>query len=294
MQDILGLGDKDKLKTAAGLAGGIGHQGAACGIVAAGALVLGLANPEEAANPDDRAALGCARTREFLRRFQADSKGILCSDISGTDFGDDRQLRKYYLAKSRGCIKLASKSASLLVETVDEKNPPEVERFARLNSLFSESDFNCAHSTFTKASEQLGVGPALSLPMLVPLNGGIAYSGSTCGALLGGCLMIGLEKCGDMSQNSIPKTLRRITLAIVQGGAAFNRLDLSPANDALVRCAELLNWFKGAYDSSLCRELTQTDFDDETQAREYFERDLVSKCISIADETGAKAAQLAR
>jgi len=294
VQDFLGLGDTKRLKTAAGFAGGIGHQGATCGIVVAGALALGMANPEEVADPAERAALGCARTREFLRRFRAISNGILCREISRTDFDDDRQLRKYYLTKSQHCIRLASKSATALLDTVEMRNPPDVERFARLNSLFSETGFNCAHSAFMAASDRLDMEASLSLPMLVPLNGGIAYSGATCGALLGGCLMIGIEKCGDMRQNSVLRTLRRIILAVVQGGSAFNRVDLSPANDALVRCAEFYKWFEGAYGSSLCRKLTGIDFDDETQAGEYFEKGLVTKCISIAEETGARAAQLAR
>jgi hypothetical protein len=294
VQDILGLGDNDKLKSAAGFAGGIGHQGAACGIVVAATLALGLANPEQATNPYDRAALSCARTRKFLQHFKDDTRGIFCRDISRTDFDDDRQLRSYYLTKSRHCIKLASISAALLVDSVDDKNLPEVERFARLNSLFSENGFHCAHSTFMNTSERLGAGPTLSLAMLVPLNGGIAYSGATCGALLGGCLMIGLKTCGDMRKNSIMLTLRRTILAIAQGGTAFNRTDLSPANDALLRCAELYKWFEGTYGSTACREITKTDFDDETQAGEYFEQGLVAKCISIAEETGAKAAQLTR
>ena len=95
-----------------------------------------------------------------------------------------------------------------------------------------------------------------------------------------------------MSKNSIPMTLYRILLAIARGGTAFSRADLSPANDALLRCAELLKWFNGAYGSSLCRELTKIDFDDESQVREYFERGHVSKCSAIAEETGIERSDI--
>jgi hypothetical protein len=182
----------------------------------------------------------------------------------------------------------------MLVDMIGDENPPADKRCADLNSLFSGKGFHCAHSTFVKASESLGIGPVLSFNMLVPLNGGIGYSGSTCGALLGGCLMIGLQKCGDTSQNSMLRMLRRTLVSILQGSAAFNRVDLSPANDALIRCAELAKWFEGKYGPSLCREITGIDFDDEAQAHEYFDSDIVSKCVSIAEETGAKAAQLAK
>lgn len=294
MQDLLGLGDDDKLKSAAGLAGGIGHQGAACGIVLGGALALGLACAEADTNQDDRAAASCAQTREFLRRFTFETGGVLCSEISRTDFDVDSQARKYYLTESIGCIRLASKSASILADIVEEKNPPPDDRCAELNLLFSKADFHCAHSTFVSACERLDTKPAFPPHALAPLDGGIAYSGSTCGALLGGCLFIGLRKCGDTSQNSILKTLRRTIVMIVNGSAGFSRTDLSPADEALVHCAELLKWFEGKYGSGQCREIVGIDFDDEAAAREFFEKGAVSNCVSMAHETAAKAVELAR
>ena len=294
MQDTLGLGDDDKLKAVAGLAGGVGHQGAACGIVVAGAVALGLSDTNAGASQEERAARSCAQTRELLRRFEAESGGVLCGDIAGTDFSDDRQVRKYYLSTSLSCVKLISRTAPMLADMIDDENPPADTRCAKLNALFSERGFHCGHSTFVKASESLGIMPALSLNALIPLNGGLGYGGSTCGALLGGCLMIGLQKCGDTSDNGILRTLYRTVVMIIQGSAAFDRVELSPANDALIRCAQLAKWFEGKYGPSPCREITGIDFDNEAQAREYFERDTVSKCVSIAEETGAKAAQLAQ
>ena len=106
--------------------------------------------------------------------------------------------------------------------------------------------------------------------------------------------MIGLQKCGDTRQNSILRTLLRTVVMAIQGSAGFNRVELSPANDALIRCAELAKWFEDKYGPSPCREITGIDFDNEAQVHEYFKEDAVSKCVSIAEETGAKAAQLAQ
>jgi hypothetical protein len=176
---------------------------------------------------------------------------------------------------------------------IDDENPPEDTRSAELNALFAEKGFHCAHSTFMKASESLGVEPTLSLNALIALNGGLGYCGSTCGALLGGCMAIGLRRCGDTSENSILRTLRRTVVMIKEGSSAFSRVELSTANDALIRCAELMKWFEDRYGPSLCREIIGIDFNNEAQVREYFEGDKVSKCVSIAEQTGAKAAQLA-
>ncbi|RJP74515.1 MAG: C_GCAxxG_C_C family protein [Candidatus Abyssobacteria bacterium SURF_17] len=294
MQELLGLGDAKKLKSVAGLAGGIGHQGEACGIVVGGALALALAS---AGNDEDHAtvtARGCTLVNEFVQRFAERSGSTRCRDIAQTDFDDDRQLRRYVLGKSRTCVKLAGASASMLADIVDREQIHPGKHFVELTQRFSESNFHCAQSVVMLASEELGVAPVLPSTMLIPLNGGIGYSGSTCAALLGGCIVIGLQKGGDTSQTGMFTSVRRLLLTLIQGASAFHRLDLSPANDALLRCAELAKWFQTQFHSRLCREITEVDFQDEQQSWRYFEEGIISRCISMAQETAAKAAALAR
>ncbi|UCD58209.1 MAG: C_GCAxxG_C_C family protein [Candidatus Hydrogenedentota bacterium] len=294
MQDLLGLGDARKLKSVAGLAGGVGHQGAACGILVGGALALGLASADA---DEDQAAItakGCMYAAEFVRRFSRECGSTLCRDIARTDFADDWQLRKYILAGSRKCIKLASKSASIMVDILNQTNREPDKLYRELNRRFSENDFHCGYSVARLASEELDINPMLPPNMLIPLNGGIGYSGSTCAALLGGCSAVGLVRGGDSSQTGTLMSFRRLALTLIQGSAAFNRLDLSPANDALLRCAELCRWFESRFHSLLCREIVQTDFRDRYHARRYFERNVISKCILMAEQTAAKAAELTR
>ncbi len=293
MQDLLGLGDEQKLRSVAGLAGGIGHRGAACGIMVGGAVVLGLAGMDENLEQEEAVAINSARVREFIRKFGANAGSSLCSKITRTDFDDERQLRKYILARSLGCIKLVATSAPELTDIIARDNDVPDARYQELNRRFSEKNFHCAHSVIVNASERLGVEPPFSPHALIPLNGGLGYSGSTCAALLAGCIVIGNRTGGDTRDNSIFKTFRRMILTLVQGSAAFNRLDLSPANDALLRCARLFDWFEDSFRSHLCREITGVDFEDDAGARDYFEGDIMSKCVSMAEQTAARAAELA-
>jgi hypothetical protein len=143
------------------------------------------------------------------------------------------------------------------------------------------------------ASEKLDIHPILPPNMVIPLNGGIGYSGSTCSALLGGCIVIGLRRGGDTSQGGTLAVMRRIVLTLLHGNAAFNRLDLSPANDALLRCAELSKWFGDRFRSRECHEIVKVDFHKENQAQTYFEENIVSKCMMMGEETAVKAAELA-
>ncbi|MBI5116393.1 C_GCAxxG_C_C family protein [Candidatus Poribacteria bacterium] len=294
MQDLLGLGDTKKLLSVAGLAGGIGHQGAACGILVSGALSLGLASARAEEDQATIIARGCMRADEYVRRFKKESCGALCKEITGTNFDDDAQLRRYIISKSRACVKLASKATAIMCDIIEQPHHEVDEFYLTLNRAFADNNFNCAHSVSTLVSEELGMPPTLSLNMLMPLNGGIGYSGLTCAALIGGCMAIGTAQGGDTSQTGAFRVLARILLTLIQGKKAFNRLDLSPANDALLRCAELSKWFEKKFGSRACRDIIKIDFHDKRRSQEFFDRKVISKCISVAKETATKAAELAR
>ena len=294
MQDLLGQRDTKKLLSAAGLAGGIGHQGAACGILVGGSLGLTLASASVHDDHEAITARACMNVDEYVRRFHELAKGSLCSEIIKTDFDNDWEIRKYILTKSLGCVRLASRAAHLLLDIISRTDETPGERCYELNREFDGRNFHCAHSVLMTAADKVETDVRLPAHMLLPLNGGIGYSGSTCAALLGGCMVIGLARGGDTSKGGMFSTLYRMGLTLVYGSKAFNRLDLSPANDALLRCAELAGWFNDRFGSIGCREIAGVDFGEENMGQEFFERDGVSKCAAMAEETAMKAVELAK
>ena len=294
MQDLLGQRDTQKLKSAAGLAGGVGHQGAACGILVGGALGLGLASANVHEGQEAVAARACMYVGEYVRRFGELAKSSLCRDIIQTDFDNEWQLRKYILTKSLGCVRLISRATHILTDIISRQNQVPGDQCYELNREFADKGFHCAHSVLTIAADRLNASLALPPHMLIPLDGGIGYSGSTCAALLGGCIVIGLERGGDTSQSSMLMTFRRMGLTLIYGSAAFNRLNLSPTNDALMRSAKLAEWFKERYHSFGCREIAGVDFGEEVMRGQFFEHGGISTCAAIAEETAEKAIELAR
>jgi len=56
-----------------------------------------------------------------------------------------------------------------------------------------ESGFSCSQAVFAAFSEALGLERTLALKIAQPFGGGIAGTGSTCGAVSGGLLVIGLK-----------------------------------------------------------------------------------------------------
>ncbi len=294
MQDLLGLGGVEKLRATTGLAGGIGHQGAACGILVGGTLALGIASAEADETQEDVVARGCADAAEYVRRFRQEFGSTLCREIARTDFDDSWQIRKFLLLRSGTCMKVISKSVSILIDILDRTDGMQDEPIRELNRGFSEREFHCAGSVVFKASEKLENLSPLPPHILIPFNGGIGYSGSTCGALLGGCIRIGLSKGADISQTPMLASLRRIFATLIRGARAYNDPALSPATDALLRCAELSKWFENKYHSNQCRTITGTDFSDKQQAAHFFESGIISNCAAMAEETALQAVELTR
>ncbi len=293
MHNLIGFdGFKELLLSAAGLAGGIGHQGAVCGTLVSGALVLGLESAEPGDGDEEAAARSSMFVSDFVRKFNADVGKTLCEDITEVDFADDWQVRKYTATGALKCLKLTSEGASMIVDILNQKGRSPDNEYFILNRGFSDKGFNCAHSTIRMAFEKMGLNLEIPKNALIPLNGGIGYSGSTCTALVGGCMAIGLLRGGDNSEGGILANLRRQAKTLTQGSSAFKNLELSPTADALVRCSELFTWFEERFSSHLCRKITDIDFHHQLQAQKYFSEDSLTKCISIAEETAAKTQEL--
>jgi hypothetical protein len=258
-----------------------------------GTLGLALASANVDEEQEIIAARACTHVGEYVRRFSEMAHGTLCHEIIQTNFDSDWELRKYILTKSLGCVKLIAGATSVLIDILGRRAQSPSEQCFDLNREFTERRFHCAQSVFLQATDRMTANLTLPPHMLAPLDGGVGYSGSTCAALLGGCMVIGLARGGDTSRAGMLGTVRRMGLTLIHGSAAFNRLDLSPANDALLRCAELAKWFKGTFHSLQCREITGTDFGDEAGKREFFEHDGISRCVEIAEKTAIAAAELA-
>jgi hypothetical protein len=216
----------------------------------------------------------------------------LCEDITETDFNDDYQLRKHYLTGFPTCLKLTSEAASVIVDIVNRPLQPLEKYFLELYRMFSEKDFHCAYSVVTKAFHEMDMESDFPKTMLIPLDGGVGYCGSTCSALLGGCLIIGLLRGGDTGKGGKRETLLRMVKTLKQGTASFTNIELSPASDALLRCSELFPWFEERFGSHLCRAITNVDFAQMNQAELFFSQNKISRCTTIAQETASKALEL--
>jgi C_GCAxxG_C_C family probable redox protein len=91
---------------------------------------------------------------------------------------------------------------------------------ARARELFLDRSLThgCAETTYLVLCEAYGVGdPADSSPAMA-LNGGIAYSGGTCGAISGAALALGLLAGRRIDDHRTAKRVaRELTMRLMEG-----------------------------------------------------------------------------
>jgi C_GCAxxG_C_C family probable redox protein len=108
---------------------------------------------------------------------------------------------------------------------------------ARARQLFltEENIYGCAETTLVALQEHYGFDDALDSSPAMALNGGIAYSGGTCGAITGVALAV-----GRLSEERIAdhREAKRAARTIIQ---------------------DLMAGFRSAYGSVDCRDLTGMD-----------------------------------
>jgi C_GCAxxG_C_C family probable redox protein len=106
---------------------------------------------------------------------------------------------------------------------------------ARQLFLTEENTYGCAETTLVVLQEHYGLANAGDSSPAMALNGGIAYSGGTCGAITGAALAI-----GRLSEQRIAdhREAKRVARTIVQG---------------------LMAQFEARYGTVQCRDLTGMD-----------------------------------
>ncbi|MFH1569457.1 MAG: C-GCAxxG-C-C family protein [Gemmatimonadota bacterium] len=81
----LGVGCECMAKAAAGLGGGLGRTGEACGALTGGVMCIGLAMDHETpGTPEEKEAL-YAVVRRFVERFERENGARCCRDLLGVD-----------------------------------------------------------------------------------------------------------------------------------------------------------------------------------------------------------------
>jgi len=120
-------------------------------------------------------------------------------------------------------------------------------RRARELFLDDANVHGCAETAFVVLKEAFGLPDAADPAAAMALNGGVAYSGATCGAITGAALAIGQLAASRTPDHAEAKRVARMV------------------------SADLLDAFEAEFGSSSCRELTGVDLRTEEGHRAFIE-----------------------
>jgi hypothetical protein len=117
-----------------------------------------------------------------------------------------------------------------------------------------------------------------------PFIGGTVLTGMTCSTLTAGVMALGAA-FGEI-ENSRPRVLRMIS-TMAAGGDAFAN-GLNKFNRTMNLGHQLAKWFKGAFGSTQCRDVTACDFSTTVGVNQYIETGVVSRCQAIAQQVAVE------
>jgi C_GCAxxG_C_C family probable redox protein len=131
---------------------------------------------------------------------------------------------------------------------MNDTGAPAIAR-ARARELFLDEGglHGCAETALRVLKEAYGLPDPEDATAAMALNGGIAWSGGTCGAIIGAALAIGMLAGRRIDDHGEAKRVARLLTA------------------------DLLAAFEAEFGSSSCRELTGADLGTEQGHREFLE-----------------------
>jgi hypothetical protein len=268
------------IKLTAGLPGGIGNTGGECGGVTAPLILIGLRHAREPMH--DGLPPVFEKGHDLLRRFAGCHGTTLCREIRGTD---RLPLR---------CVGAVRQAPELCVQTLssecDDAIPAATRgEYRRLYGHFVEQKFHCAHAVMQQVRHLDPVNQDV-LDATLPFIGGTVLTGMTCSALTAGVMALGIA-LGEIERSRL-RVLRMIgTMAV--GGDAFAN-DLNKFNRVMNLGYQLAGWFRRAFGSTQCRDLTGCDFSTRAGVNSYVETDGVSRCQAMAQQVAVEVDRMIR
>ncbi len=235
------------LKSVIGLAGGVYNHGSTCGVIFGTAInyALRLYKIKENWSVADEISLN-KNINDYITWFKNKYGSTLCRDRTELDFTTIKgKLGLLIPEKAKGCISQTAKSMIYQFE----------HKYQNLDSVKLDIEPKyCARDTLDKIYKNTGVGDNVIRQLSVVLDGGIAYSGNACGALVAGIMMLGLKFGVDHTKNDVEsfKHLFRYN------PSSFTK----PAN-------KLIEQFKQQFGTLECSGICNREFDGWIDFQEY-------------------------
>lgn len=248
-QRLLGLENRQIIRAATGLGGGVGHEGDTCGALTGGVLSLGLYHLD---NEYDRLYSDCIEYYDrFIRRFGSSK----CRDILGVRFKVGYDIRRLFLKGIR-CLKVVYTSIESvfdIIQMCDRRLSSK--SIYQIRPPFDTQRLHCAGLVLSRIESQLNSNLGSILEMTRGFSGGIAFQGDICGAFMGGVLALGTVYGTELRRKQYSRLFRAGLVAMKVGSRVFQNENLHPSFKTSLRAGMLYNKFVSQFGSVDCIDI---------------------------------------
>jgi len=291
--------DSNLLKAATGFAAGLSTMGDICGMVNAGVLILGRTGGHRF--PDWKESLDTIAACNHFFRMTRNSVGTCnCGDVHGGKHLAKNFRRALLTGKTVKCFEMLYTGAGHLSELIDHgerRLSPQfqVDGKNRITDCFHEfqsRNFHCCVNTLQRIQELTNLNTSLLTNAVSGFIGGIGFSGTLCGALIGGVLALGLRFGIAPSSGRYTDTMKAIYHGLLKSDGIFRDERLFPAAKTFNRCKSLYQMVEEKYGSCNCTTISGLDIHRVSSIQEFKRSNQIDHCRMLSEMIAQKTSHL--
>jgi C_GCAxxG_C_C family probable redox protein len=214
LQDMTGKREDRVLQAVTGLEGGVVACGSTCGVVTGGALGLALMYDNVLKEKGVAAEMAVMSSiEEYIKWFEDNYGSSLCRERSGVNFYKTGGQLRYLLPGDRvGKCLWHIRGAMKHLYGYQKKDLPDlnVEQ-----SGTGDGPVHCAQAVLKGIRNRTGVGDPLLERLSFIFDGGLAFKGGACGALVGAIAGINLLLGMNVRDSNYFKTIKAFVIGHV-------------------------------------------------------------------------------
>jgi len=287
--------DVNILKAVTGFGAGIATMGDVCGMVNGGVVTLGELLAPLYGSPDNewKTVLFC---HEFYRQTKAAIGTCSCGEIHGGKHLA-RNFRKALLTgKTLRCFEMLYKGSGVLDDFLVRvpSTPPffETEKAVRIRSAcehFQENRFHCCRTTLQTIAERTGQDLSFLYHAATGFIGGIGFSGTLCGAVIGGVLAAGARHGVNPHGSDYRDTAKIIFHGLIKSDKIWSDASVFKAAQAFETSRRIYEMVESAYASCDCQVISGLDIELPETLQSYAAKNGIQHCRDLSERISREA-----
>jgi len=290
--------DVNTLKAVTGFGAGVATMGDVCGMVNGGVVALGNLLAPLYGPPDEewKTALFC---HEFYRQTKEAAGTCSCGEIHGGKHLAKNFRKAILTGKTFKCFEMLCKGAGILDDFFDRIPyvPPlfETEKADRIRSIYEHSRgnrFHCCRTTLESIQEKSGRDLSFLREASTGFIGGIGFSGTLCGSIIGGVLAAGATHGVDPCKSDYGDTMKIICHGLLKSDKIWSDTRVFKAARAFQVSRKIYEMVESSYGSCDCRIISGLNVERPETFQAYVQENGIARCRGLADRIARETAAL--